>query len=88
MSMPSSSDEVAISAFELAGLQPRFRAEAVLLREAAVVAGDVLRADPLGEEARRALGEAPVVDEDERRPVREDQLGEPRRTARPRLRSP
>ena len=38
---------------------------------------DVLGADALGEEARRALGKAPVVDEDERRPVCLDQLGEP-----------
>ena len=42
-----------------------------------MVAGDVLGADALGEEARRALREAAVVDEDERRPVRRDQLGEP-----------
>ena len=62
---------------ELAVLQPLLGAQPVFLGEAAVVGRDVLGADPLGEMPRRALGEAPVVDEDQRRPVRLDQLGEP-----------
>ena len=46
------------------------RRAAPRLREAAVVRGDRLLAEPLAEMARRALGHAPRVDEDQRRAVR------------------
>ena len=62
---------------ELAFLQPLLRIQPVFLREAAVVGRDVLRADPLREVERRPLRQAPVVHEDERRPVRLDQFREP-----------
>ena len=77
MSMPSSSEEVAIRALS----SPAFSRVSALRRcsfeRLPWWRRDVLGADALGEEARRALGEAPVVDEDERGPVRLDQLGEP-----------
>ena len=66
MSMPSSSEAVATSARS----SPRFRrasaCQARLLRHAAVVRGDVLRAEPLGQVARDALGLAAGVDEHQR----------------------
>ena len=62
---------------EAAFLEPRLGVEAMLLRQAAVVRRDVLRADAIGEVARRAFGKAPVVHEDERGPVRLDQFREP-----------
>jgi hypothetical protein len=41
-----------------------------------VVRGDRLLAEPLAEVARGALGHAPGVDEDQRRPVQVDELGD------------
>ena len=54
---------------QLAALQPALCREAGFLRHAAVVGGDVLLAEPLGEMPRDALGLPPGVDEHERRPV-------------------
>ena len=58
MSMPSSSEAVATSALQLAALEPLLGVEPLLLGEAAVVRGDVLLAEPLGQVARHALGHA------------------------------
>ena len=77
MSMPSSSDAVATSALSCAALQPRFGVEPLLLRQAAVVRRDRVLAEPLAQMAREPLRHPPRVDEDERRPVRLDELGEP-----------
>ncbi len=54
---------------QLAALQALLGVEPVLARQAAVVRGDVLFADALGQVARGALGEPPRVDEDQRRAV-------------------
>ena len=54
----------------LLGVEPRF------LGEAAVVRRDRVLAEALAEVARGALGHAPRVDEDQRRPVQMDQLGD------------
>ena len=61
---------------ELAALEPLLGVEPLLLGEAAVMRRDLLLAEPLGELAGRALGHAARVDEDERRAVLLDQLGE------------
>ena len=53
------------------GLEPRF------LRQAAVVRGDVLGAEALGELVRHALGQAPRVDRDQRGAMRLDQRDQP-----------
>ncbi len=74
MSMPSSSEAVATSTLSLPVAQPLLGVEALLLREAAVVRGDELGAEPLGQLVRHALGEPPRVHHDERRAVRLDQL--------------
>ena len=55
------------------------------MRHAAVMRGDGLFAEPLGELARDALGHAPRVDEHERRAVLRDQLGQARVDFRPDL---
>ena len=52
MSMPSSSELVATSALQLARLQPLLGVQPMLAREAAVVRGDVLLAEALGQVAR------------------------------------
>ena len=62
---------------QLARLQALLGLEPVLARQAAVVRGDMLLAEPLGQVAGDALGDATLVDEDERRAVLADQLGEP-----------
>ena len=54
---------------QLPALQPLLGVEPDLAGEAAVMRGDLVRAEPLGEMARRALGEPPGVDEHERRAV-------------------
>ena len=66
MSMPSSSDAVATSALQVAGAQARLDPVAALLRQAAVVRGDDVVAEPLAELVREALGEPAGVDEHER----------------------
>ena len=69
MSMPSSSDAVATSARRLPALEPRFGVEPRLLRQAAVMRGHRLVAEPLAEMPRQALGHPPRVDEHQRRAV-------------------
>ena len=76
MSMPSSSEAVATSALSSPRLQALLGVEALLLGQAAVMRGDLLLAEALGEMARHALGHAARVDEDERGAVLRDQLGE------------
>ena len=49
----------------------------MLARETAVVRGDMLFTEPLGQVARHALGDAALVDEDQRGAVLVNQLGEP-----------
>jgi hypothetical protein len=63
---------------ELPFLEPGLRRETHLLREAAVVRRDVLRADVLGQLVRHALGQPPRVDEDQRGAVRFHQLDQAR----------
>ena len=53
--------------FQLAALQPLLGLEPPLLGQAAVMGGDRVLAEPLGELARDALAHAARVDEDERR---------------------
>jgi hypothetical protein len=62
---------------QLALLEALFSLEALLARQAAVVTGDILGANPLRELHREALGETPSVHEHERRPMLRDQLGNP-----------
>src|SRR5690606_39369204 len=61
---------------ELPGLQPLLRVQPVLARQAAVMRGDRVLAEALGEMARDTLALAAVVGEDQRRPVPGDELGE------------
>ena len=61
---------------QLAGLQPRFSVEPLVLREAAVMRGDGLLAEPLAEMPRQPLRQPPRVDEDQRGAVRLDQRRE------------
>ena len=76
MSMPSSSDAVATSARKRAGLEPMLGIEPPLAREAAVMAGDLLFAQHIGEPRGDALGQLARVDEDQRRAVLVDQLAQ------------
>ena len=87
MSMPSSSDAVATSALQRAVLQPRLGVEPLLLRQAAVVRGDRVVAEPLAQVPRDALGHPPRVDEHQRRPVLFDELGRAGRSTPPRSRA-
>ena len=87
MSMPSSSDAVATSTFSSPRLSRCSASSRSSRREAAVVRGDRLLAEPLAEVARRALGHAPRVDEHQRRAVRAHQLGDARRRPAPTARS-
>ncbi|CAJ3327660.1 Uncharacterised protein [Burkholderia pseudomallei] len=59
---------------EFAVLQALLGVEAMFLREAAVVRGDRVRAEPVRQMAGRALGHPARVDEHERRAVRGGQL--------------
>ena len=61
---------------QIAGLEPLLHLVAALLGQAAVVAGDVFLADPLGQAVRDALGQRAGVDEDQRRAVLLDQLAQ------------
>ena len=63
--------------FEFALLEPLLRVQAMLARETAMVRGDVLLAEPLGEVARNPFRNAALVDENQRRAMLSDQLGEP-----------
>ena len=62
---------------ELPGLEPLLGLEPMLLGEAAVMRGDGIVAEPLGQVPRRALREPARVDEHERRAMRANELGEP-----------
>jgi len=77
MSIPSSSDAVATSARS----SPRFRRCSASRRCSRArlpwCARDNLLADALGQVARRALGQTPRIDEDQRGAVLAHQLGEP-----------
>ncbi|MDR8952911.1 hypothetical protein FEP76_01388 [Burkholderia multivorans] len=55
---------------QFAALEPLLRIEAMLLRETAVMRGDRVLAEPLGEMTRHPLGRAPRVDEHECRAMR------------------
>ena len=88
MSMPSSSEDVATRH----GIRPAFSCSsivhALLARERAVVrAGDLLLGE-LVEPQREPLGEAAVVDEDDRRAVRSHELEQRRVDRRPDRRAP
>ena len=61
---------------QVAALEPLLHLQAALLRERAVVAGDVLLADALGQVMRDALGQPARVDEDQRRAVAGDERGQ------------
>ena len=63
--------------FQFARLQPLLGREAPLLGHAAVMGGDRVVAQALGQLARHALAHAAGVDEDERGPVRADEAREP-----------
>ena len=52
---------------QLPGLQPRFGVEPLLLRQAAVMRGDRVVAEPIAQVPREPLGHPPRVDEHERR---------------------
>ena len=69
MSMPSSSDEVATIAGELAGLERVFDLEALLAGDRAVVGVDQRLAGQLVQRGGEPLGQAAAVDEDDRRAV-------------------
>ena len=83
--MPSSSEEVATRRLQLAVLQPLLGVEPLFLGEAAVMRGDVVIAEAIGDLARHPFGHAARVDEDQRRAMALDQLGQPVVDLRPRL---
>ena len=70
---------------QLTALQPLFRVEALVTRKAAMMRGDVLRAQPFRQMARRPFGQAARVDEDERSAMFIHQRGEPVVDLRPHL---
>ena len=74
MSMPSSSELVATSAGQAAGLELLLDREALLAGDAAVVGADELLAGQLVEPLGEPLGEAAAVGEDDRAAVGADQL--------------
>ena len=61
---------------QVAALEALLHLQAAVLGERAVVAGDVLLADPLGQVVGDALGQTARVDEDQRRAVAGDERGE------------
>ena len=61
---------------QVAALEPLLHLQAAVLGERAVVAGDVLLADSLGQVMGDALGQTARVDEDQRRAVAGDERGE------------
>ena len=62
---------------QLAALETLLGVEPLLLGEAAVVRGDLVGAEALGELAGHALDHPARVDKDQRRAMRRDQLGQP-----------
>ena len=83
MSMPSSSDEVATRHGIAARLQSSSIVDALLARERAVVGARELALGELVQPQREPLGEAAVVDEDDRRAVRLDEPEDLRVDRRP-----
>src|SRR5262249_1805625 len=82
MSMPSSSDEVDQRP-QPAGFQEILDFDALRPRDRSVVRAHERLAREIVERAGEPLGEAPAVDEDERRPVCLNQLEQPRMNGRP-----
>ena len=76
MSMPSSSDAVATTAFSFPSLSRSSAVEPQLARQAAVMREHRVFAQPLAEMMGHALGQPPRVDEHERRPVLLNQRGD------------
>ena len=68
---------MATRALRSPGPEPLLQAEAPVLREAPVMRGDPVRAEPLGQEVGQSLGQAPRVHEDQGGPVRLDLGGDP-----------
>ena len=62
---------------QLAALELLLGVEALLARHAAMMRSDLVLAETLGQRARHALGQAPGVDEHQRRAVLLDQAGQP-----------
>ena len=62
---------------KLAALESLLRDEPMLTREAAMVRGNMLLADPLRKMARRAFRDSPLVDKYQRRAVFTNEFGEP-----------
>ena len=85
--MPSSSEAVAISTRSSPRLRRCSASRRCSLREAAVMRGDRILAEPFGEMARGALGHAPRIDENQRRAMLRDEFGEAVVDALPRPRS-
>ena len=85
MSMPELERGGGHQRLELAALQTLLGVEAALLRKAAVMRGDMLLADPLGQMARDALGQPPRIDENQRGAVLADQVRQPIVDLRPHL---
>ena len=85
MSMPELERGGRHQGLEFAALQPLFGGEPELLRHAAVMSGDGLFAETVGELARDAFGHAPGVDEHQRRAVVLDELGQARVNVLPHL---
>ena len=75
-SMPSSSDAVATTTRSSPSLSRRSASMAALARQAAVVGGDRVGAQPLAQVQRHALDQPPRVDEHQRRPVLARQRGD------------
>ena len=67
ISIPSSSEAVATSTLISPSFSLRFRRQAQLARQAAVMRGDIVFAQPLAQMMRDALGQAPRVHEHQRR---------------------
>ncbi len=70
---------------QAAGLEPHLGVEARLPRETAVMRGHLGLAQPLAEMTGHPFGHPPSVDENQRRPVLADQLGQPVVVLRPDL---
>ncbi len=77
MSMPSSSEEVATSAFSSPRFSSLLGVEALLARQAAVVRGDLVFSQTIGQRARQALRQAPGVHEYQSGSMLVDQLHQP-----------
>ena len=77
MSIPSSSEAVATSAFSSPARSRRLDPQAAVLREAPVVGGDHVVAEPLAQLVGQPLGQPAGVDEHDRGAVAGDLLGDP-----------